>query len=73
MARYLSLLEDFNTAIGVTVSGRPARRVARDRNVRISGAIGGLIYVVDAGELHESTASTWLKRLVDQTDYRTPS
>lgn len=50
-----------------------ARTMARDRGVRLTGTIGVLIELVDVGEIDLATADAWLKRLVDETDYRAPS
>jgi predicted nucleic acid-binding protein len=47
--------------------------MARDRGVRLTGTIGVLIELVDVGEIDVATADAWLKRLVDETNYRAPS
>lgn len=50
-----------------------ARGLARERDVRFTGTIGILIRLIDEGEIDERTGDRWLKRLVDETDYRAPS
>lgn len=50
-----------------------ARAVARDRGVRLTGTIGVLVELVDLGDVDETMADSWLKRLIDETDYRAPS
>lgn len=50
-----------------------ARDVARERGVRFTGTIGVLISLVENDRVARATADRWLKRLVDETDYRSPS
>ena len=50
-----------------------ARQLARDRDVRVTGTIGVFTELVDEDVIDEATADAWLKRLVDETDYRVPS
>lgn len=49
-----------------------ARSVARDRGVRVTGTIGVLIELVAEDILEEKTADAWLKRVIDENDYRAP-
>lgn len=51
----------------------PARDRARERDVQFTGSIGVLITLVDEDEIDDVTADTWLKQLIDETDYRAPS
>lgn len=46
---------------------------SRERAVRFTGSIGILIELVETGELDERSADRFLKRLIDETDYRAPS
>ena len=50
-----------------------ARDLARERNVQFTGTIGVLIELVDEETIDEETGDEWLKRLVDETEYRVPS
>lgn len=51
----------------------PARRLARETGVAVTGSIGVLISAVEDGRLSEADADRWLKRWIDETDYRAPS
>ena len=50
-----------------------ARSLARERGVGLTGSIGVMIELVDRNRIDETTADAWLKRLIDETDYRAPS
>jgi len=51
----------------------PARALARDSDVSVTGSIGVLIRAVDNNHLSEAEADQWLKQWIDETDYRAPS
>jgi predicted nucleic acid-binding protein len=51
----------------------PARALARENDVSVTGSIGVLVRAVDEGHVSESEADRWLKRWVDETDFRAPS
>ncbi len=51
----------------------PARALARTTGVALTGSIGVLIRAVEDDRLSEATADRWLKRWIDETDYRAPS
>jgi predicted nucleic acid-binding protein len=50
-----------------------ARKVARQRTIQFTGSIGVLMEFVDNDHVAESTADSWLKRLIDDADYYAPS
>lgn len=51
----------------------PARALARDTDVSVTGSIGVLIRAVDNDQIPEAEADQWLKQWIDETDYRAPS
>lgn len=51
----------------------PARMLARSNDVPVTGSIGVLVTAVEDGTVHENEADRWLKRWIDETDYRAPS
>lgn len=51
----------------------PARALARDTDVSVTGSIGVLIRAVDNNQIPEAEADQWLKQWIDKTDYRAPS
>ncbi len=51
----------------------PARTLARDTGVAVTGSIGVLIRAVEDDRLSEAAADRWLKQWIDETDYRAPS
>lgn len=51
----------------------PARTFARENDVPVTGSIGVLVRAVEADRASESEADGWLKRWVDETDFRAPS
>lgn len=51
----------------------PARALARESGVAVTGSIGVLIRSIDEGRISESHADGWLKRWIDETAYRAPS
>ena len=51
----------------------PARTLARDTGVAVTGSIGVLIRAVEADRLSAADADRWLKQWIDETDYRAPS
>ena len=51
----------------------PARALARDTDVSVTGSIGVLIRAVDNDQIPEAKADQWLKQWIDETDYRAPS
>lgn len=66
------VIAEIHDGLLVTDDGA-ARALARERGVRLTGTIGVLIELVEVGDIDESTTDTWLKRLIDETDYRAPS
>jgi len=50
---------------------RPARRVAKDLGVRVSGTLGVLVGLVDAGHLAANRADRLLARMIE-VGYRSP-
>lgn len=50
-----------------------ARTLAREREIRFTGTIGVFIELIDTAIITESTADTWLKQLIDETAFRSPS
>jgi len=51
----------------------PARTLARNADIPVTGSIGVLIRVVEDERIEASTADSWLKQWIDETDYRAPS
>lgn len=51
----------------------PARTLARDTGVAVTGSIGVLIRAVEDDRLSEAAADRWLKQWIDETDYRAPA
>lgn len=51
----------------------PARTLVRNADVRVTGSIGVLIRAVENGQISEADADRWLKRWIDEIDYRAPS
>lgn len=51
----------------------PARKLARDDGVPVTGSIGVLIIAVEADRVSKSDADRWLKQWIDDTEYRAPS
>lgn len=45
----------------------PARTLARDTGVSVTGSIGVLIRVVDNNHISEAEADQWLKQWIDET------
>lgn len=56
----------------VTDDGQ-ARTLARKEGVSVTGSIGVLVRAVDEERISADDADRWLKRWVDETDYRAPS
>jgi predicted nucleic acid-binding protein len=65
-------LADIHGGTLVTDDG-PARTLARRTDVPVTGSIGVLMTAVEDGHVTEADADRWLKRWVDETDYRAPS
>jgi predicted nucleic acid-binding protein len=63
---------DIHDGTLVTDDG-PARGLARETGVAVTGSIGVLIRALEDGQVSEADADRWLKRWVDETDYRAPS
>jgi predicted nucleic acid-binding protein len=63
---------DIHDGTLVTDDG-PARTLARDADLAVTGSIGVLIRAVDDDRLSEADADRWLKQWIDETDYRAPS
>jgi predicted nucleic acid-binding protein len=70
-AQALAVAVEFD-GILVTDDG-PARSVARETGVTVTGSIGVLIRGIEEGNIEQSIAADWLKQWVDETDYRAPS
>lgn len=51
----------------------PARTLARNEDVPVTGSIGVLVRAVEDEHISESDADRWLKRWIEETDYRAPS
>lgn len=51
----------------------PARTLARDEDVPVTGSIGVLIRAVEENRVSLETADRWLTVWIDETDYRAPS
>lgn len=51
----------------------PARKLARDDGVPVTGSIGVLIIAIEADRVSKSDADRWLKQWIDDTEYRAPS
>jgi predicted nucleic acid-binding protein len=51
----------------------PARTLARNEAVPVTGSIGVLVRAVEYERISVSDADSWLKQWVDETDYRAPS
>lgn len=51
----------------------PARTLARNRDVPVTGSIGVLVRAVDADRVSAADADRWLTRWIDETAYRAPS
>jgi predicted nucleic acid-binding protein len=63
---------DIHDGTLVTDDG-PARKLARAADVAVTGSIGVLVSAVADDRLSEVDADRWLKRWIDETDYRAPS
>lgn len=51
----------------------PARTLARNEDVPVTGSIGVLVRAVENDCITEADADRWLEQWIDETDYRAPS
>ncbi len=63
---------DLHDGTLVTDDG-PARTLARNNDIPVTGSIGVLIRAVEEGCISDVDADRWLKQWIDETDYRAPS
>lgn len=66
------VLAEHHRGLVITDDG-VARELARERTIQFTGSIGVLIELVDDDHVTESTADSWLKQWIDDTDYYAPS
>lgn len=70
-AEVFAIAQEFDGVV-VTDDG-PARTMAREIGLPVTGTIGILVQTVESGTVEVGTADRWLKQLIDETAFRAPS